>query len=94
MTSDFFYFLFCFGNVIMIENSNNYNIQNNPTIILMREQRWKESLRLELGELKETVSRRRNGRQGRGLQKNLKNVGARVHPLLPSWWLVVVGTRG
>jgi len=44
-----------------------------------------ERLTLELGDLKETVSRRRNGRQGRGLTKNFKNVGARVRPsLLPT----------
>jgi hypothetical protein len=47
-----------------------YNIQNNSIIILMREQRWKEMLTLELGDLKETVSTKRNGRRGRGLQKN------------------------
>jgi len=52
-----------------------YNIQNNSIIILMREQRWKEMLTLELGDLKETVSTKRNGRQGRGLQNNLKKVG-------------------
>jgi len=37
----------------------------------MREQRQKETLTLELGDLKETVSTKRNGRQRRGLQKNL-----------------------
>ena len=52
-----------------------YNIQNNSIIILMREQRWKEMLTLELGDLKETVSTKRNGRRGRGLQKHLKKVG-------------------
>jgi len=50
----------------------------------MREQRQKETLTLELGDLKEKVSRKGNGRWGRGLQKNLKKVGVRVGPsLLP-----------
>ena len=49
----------------------------------MREQRWKEILTLELQDLKETVSTKRNGRVGKGLQKNFKKVGARVCPLLP-----------
>jgi len=68
----------------------NYNIQNKSTIILMREQRWKEILTLELGDLKETASTKRNGRQGRGLQKNLKKVGvcaaAVVIVITAAWW--------
>jgi len=62
----------------------NYNRHNNSIIILMREQRWKEMLILELGDLKETVSTKRNGRLGRGLQKNFFKGGVRVHTsLLP-----------
>ena len=47
----------------------------------------RDILTFELGDLKEiSASTKRNGRQGRGLQKNSKKVGARVHTSLPLLW--------
>jgi hypothetical protein len=48
----------------------------------------RDILTFELGDLEETsASTKINGKQRRGLQKNSKKVGARVHTSLPLlWW--------